>query len=170
MLHVICTQLRPDHLGVLVGDSSRRSEELVKCLELRLFHRLLLVLVVLVVVLISLLLSSLFVEVVVVVVVVVLLKTDINAVHVSLQRWGIMERCFVTSFIHSIVLIGSIFFNPLFWKSAFVSFYHVSVPLGPTVHVIFFSCSCLHGRLCSSSADFMSNSTVFFFFVRGCPV
>ena len=30
MLHVICKQLRPRHLGVHVGDSSQRTEEIVK--------------------------------------------------------------------------------------------------------------------------------------------
>ena len=30
MLHVICTRLRPGHLSVLVGDSSRLCEEIVK--------------------------------------------------------------------------------------------------------------------------------------------
>ena len=30
MLHVICTRLRPGHLSVRVGDSSRRCEEIVK--------------------------------------------------------------------------------------------------------------------------------------------
>ena len=30
MLHVICTRLRPGHLSVPVGDSSRRCEEIVK--------------------------------------------------------------------------------------------------------------------------------------------
>ena len=30
MLHVICTQMHPGHLSVRVGDSSRRSEEIVK--------------------------------------------------------------------------------------------------------------------------------------------
>ena len=30
MFHVICTQLNPGHLGVRVGDGSRRSEEIVK--------------------------------------------------------------------------------------------------------------------------------------------
>ena len=33
MLHVICTRLRPSHLSVRVGDSSRRSEEIVKILN-----------------------------------------------------------------------------------------------------------------------------------------
>ena len=36
MLHVICTRLRPGHLSVRVGDSSRRCEEIVTNLELRL--------------------------------------------------------------------------------------------------------------------------------------
>ena len=35
MLLVICTQLRLGHLSIRVGDSSRRSEEIVKNLE---FH------------------------------------------------------------------------------------------------------------------------------------
>ena len=30
MLHVNCTRLRPGHLSVRVGDSLRRSEEIVK--------------------------------------------------------------------------------------------------------------------------------------------
>ena len=39
MLHVICIRLRPSHLGVRVGDSSRRSEEIVKKnLELRVLN------------------------------------------------------------------------------------------------------------------------------------
>ena len=41
---MICTWLRPGHLSVRVGDGSRRSEELVKNLELRLWMRLLLLL------------------------------------------------------------------------------------------------------------------------------
>ena len=40
MLHVICTRLRTDHLSIRVGDDSRRSEETVKHLELRLSMRL----------------------------------------------------------------------------------------------------------------------------------
>ena len=45
MLHVICTRLRPGHLSVCVGDSLRRSEEIVKKnLELRLLTRSLLLL------------------------------------------------------------------------------------------------------------------------------
>ena len=40
VLHVICTRLRPGHLSVCVGDGSRRSEEIVKNLELRLSMRL----------------------------------------------------------------------------------------------------------------------------------
>ena len=40
MLHVICTRLCPGHLSVRVGDGSRRSEEIVQNLELRLWIRL----------------------------------------------------------------------------------------------------------------------------------
>ena len=36
VLHVICTRLRPGHLSVRVGDSSQRTEEIVKNLDLRL--------------------------------------------------------------------------------------------------------------------------------------
>ena len=36
MLHVICTQLCPGHLRVCVGDSLRRSEEIVQNVELHL--------------------------------------------------------------------------------------------------------------------------------------
>ena len=39
-MHVICTQLRPGHLSVRVVDNSRRSEEIVKNLELHLSLRL----------------------------------------------------------------------------------------------------------------------------------
>ena len=42
MLHVICTGLRPGLLSVHVGDSLRRSEEIVKDLELCLSMQLLL--------------------------------------------------------------------------------------------------------------------------------
>ena len=42
MLHVLCTRLRPGHLSVHVGDSLRRSEEIVKNLELCLSVQLLL--------------------------------------------------------------------------------------------------------------------------------
>ena len=41
MLDVICSRLRPGHLSVRVGDGSRRSEEIVKHLELGLWMRLL---------------------------------------------------------------------------------------------------------------------------------
>ena len=44
MLHVVCTQFHMGHLSVRVGDSSRRSEEIVKNLELCLWKRLLLLL------------------------------------------------------------------------------------------------------------------------------
>ena len=44
VLHVICTRVRSGHLGVHVGDGSRRSEEIVKNLALRLWMRLLLLL------------------------------------------------------------------------------------------------------------------------------
>ena len=36
MLHVICSRLHPGHLSVCVGDSSGRSEEIAKNLELHL--------------------------------------------------------------------------------------------------------------------------------------
>ena len=42
MMLVICTRLRPGHLSVRVGDGSRRSEEIIKNLVLRLGIRLLL--------------------------------------------------------------------------------------------------------------------------------
>ena len=47
VLHVICTQLRLGHLKVRVGDSLRRSEEIVKNLELCLSMQLLLLLLLL---------------------------------------------------------------------------------------------------------------------------
>ena len=62
MLHVICTRLRTGHFSVRVGDSSRRSEETVRSLELRLAIIIIIIIIIIIVVV-----------VVVVVVVVILL-------------------------------------------------------------------------------------------------
>ena len=59
VLHVICTRLLPGHLSVLVGDSSRRSEKIVKNLALRLWMSFIIIIVSIIILLLLLLLLSL---------------------------------------------------------------------------------------------------------------
>ena len=53
MLHLICTRLRPGHLSLRVGDSSRRSEETVKKSQIAPFVIIIIVIIIIIIIIIT---------------------------------------------------------------------------------------------------------------------
>ena len=78
MLHVIFTRLCHGHLNVCVGDRSRRSEEIVKNLELRLLNAIIIIIFIIIIIVVVVFVAVIIIIFTIIIIIIIKVKSQFS--------------------------------------------------------------------------------------------